>query len=192
MRQRILHLIDEHFLLKKTLVDNVQQIERAAELIVRSYRSHGKVLVFGNGGSAADAQHFAAELVGRFKRERQALAAIALTTDTSILTAMANDYGFDRVFARQVEALAMPGDVVIGITTSGNSPNVLQAVESAKQIGTATMVLNGRDGGKLKGKADVEVIVASKDTARIQEAHILCIHIICELVEEVLSHDKSN
>jgi len=158
-------------------------LEDVARRILACYRAGGKILVFGNGGSAADAQHFAAELVGRYKRERAALPAIALTTDTSILTAVANDYSYADVFARQVEAHARPGDVVIGISTSGNSENVLRALTVARRIGAMTVVLSGGSGGKLKDLADVSVIAPSSDTPRIQESHITAIHIVCDLVE---------
>jgi D-sedoheptulose 7-phosphate isomerase len=146
----------------------------------------GKLLIFGNGGSAADAQHFAAELVGRFLMERRALPAIALTTDTSILTAVGNDYGFDAVFERQVEALAQPGDVAFGISTSGNSENVLRALRLARGKDCLTVGLIGRDGGKIAGFVDMEMTIPSKATPRIQEAHSTIIHILCDLIEKRL------
>lgn len=142
-----------------------------------------KVLLFGNGGSAADAQHTAAELVGRFSRERKGLPAIALTTDTSILTAVGNDYGFDRIFARQVEALACPGDIVVGISTSGNSPNVLLALEKARSLGAFTIGFTGGAGGRLAPLCNLLFIAPSSVTARIQELHICAWHAICDLVE---------
>lgn len=148
-------------------------------------RGH-KLLVMGNGGSAADSQHFVAEIVGRFKMERRALPAIALSTDTSILTAIGNDYGFDYVFSRQVEALAAPGDIVIGISTSGNSPNVLKALNEAKARGCRTIGLLGKDGGSIKAACDLAVVVPSTDTPRIQEGHVTIIHIVCDLVEKAL------
>lgn len=144
----------------------------------------GKILFLGNGGSAADAQHLAAEFVGRFVKERRALPALALTTDTSILTAVSNDYGYDRVFARQVEALANPGDVVVGITTSGNSPNVVEALTAARQQGAVTVGLTGEGGGKIAGQCDICIKVPSRHTARIQEAHILIGHIVCAAIDE--------
>lgn len=156
------------------------------ETVCNALSSGKKVLVMGNGGSAADAQHFAAELIGRFKLERPSLPAIALTTDSSILTAIGNDYGYDAVFSRQVEGLAAAGDVVVGISTSGNSPNVLAAMRLAKEKGCVTVSLLGRDGGSIKGVSDIPIIVPSSDTPRIQEAHILIIHIICDLVEKRL------
>lgn len=143
----------------------------------------GKILLLGNGGSAADCQHIAAEIVGRYQRERRGLPAIALTTDTSILTAVGNDYGFEHIFSRQVEALCTPADVVIGLSTSGNSPNVLAAIHTARQIGAFTMGLTGGSGGKLAQCCDLSLVVASKDTPRIQEAHILVGHLLCDLID---------
>ncbi len=142
-----------------------------------------KILVCGNGGSAADAQHLAAELSGRYVKERKALAGIALTTDTSALTAIANDYGYEFVFSRQVEALGRPGDVLIGISTSGNSPNVIKAVESAQALGMHTIGLLGKDGGKLKGLVDEALVVPSAVTARIQEVHQMVYHFWCECLD---------
>jgi D-sedoheptulose 7-phosphate isomerase len=158
----------------------------AAAAIVQAVRSGGKVLVFGNGGSAADAQHVAAELVGRLERERAAIAAIALSTDTSILTAVANDYSFDRVFARQIEALGRRGDVAVAISTSGASANVLAGVEAARAAGLVVVALTGRDGGALGRAADIHVNVPEQDTARAQEVHRTLLHILCELVEREL------
>jgi D-sedoheptulose 7-phosphate isomerase len=160
-----------------------RQIVEAALLIRDCLAAGRKLLLFGNGGSAADAQHLAAEFVGRFVVERPGLAAIALTTDSSILTAVANDYGFERVFARQIEALAQPGDVVIGISTSGNSANVLEAMNQAANQKLKTMALSGKDGGLLASASDVSVTVPAANTARIQECHIAIGHIWCELVE---------
>jgi D-sedoheptulose 7-phosphate isomerase len=162
------------------------QIEAAVATLVAAFKNGNKLLVMGNGGSAADAQHFAAEMVGRFKMERAALPALALTTDTSILTAIGNDYGFDRAFSRQVEAHAATGDVVVGISTSGNSPNVQVALELAAERGCRTLALLGRDGGSIKNAVEQALIVPSNDTPRIQEGHITIIHIICDLVEKKL------
>lgn len=156
----------------------------AAQMIRDAQAAGGKLLVFGNGGSAADAQHLAAELVNRFQREREAIAAVALTTDASILTSVANDYSFDRVFVRQVEALGRPGDVALGISTSGNSANVVTALETARARGLKTIALTGRDGGALGRLADVHVNVPDESTARVQEVHRTLIHAICELVED--------
>jgi D-sedoheptulose 7-phosphate isomerase len=159
----------------------------AASAIVRSVRGGGKVLVFGNGGSAADAQHVAAELVGRLERERAAIAAIALSTDTSVITAVANDYSFDRVFVRQIEALGRAGDVALAISTSGNSSNVIAAVEAAKRAGLVVVAMTGRDGGALGRAADVHVNVPEAETARAQEVHRTLLHVLCELIEEEVS-----
>ncbi len=159
-------------------------VERAAARVVETLRSGGKLLVFGNGGSAADAQHLAAELVGRFRVERRGLPAVALTTDSSVLTSVGNDSGFERVFARQVEALGGAGDAVVAISTSGESPNVLAAVETARSRGLAVIALTGRDGGRLAGASDVAVVAPVAVTARIQECHVAAIHAICEAVDE--------
>lgn len=161
-------------------------IQKIAELLITTYREGGKVVVFGNGGSAADAQHFAAELVGRFKMEREPLEAIAITTDTSILTSIANDYDYKDVFSRQLDAHLKKGDCAIGISTSGRSQNVLEGLKTAKEKGAKTIGLTGQDGGKLKDIVDICLMAPSTNTPRIQEAHISCLHIICELVEEEL------
>jgi D-sedoheptulose 7-phosphate isomerase len=161
-------------------------IVRAAAAIRGAFAGGGKLLIFGNGGSAADAQHLATELVGRFMRERVALPAIALTTDTSILTAVANDYGFDRVFARQVEALGRPGDVAFGISTSGRSPSVLKALDAAGARGLTTVALTGQDGGPIGAAAQIHINVPAASTPRVQEVHGTLIHAICELVERAL------
>src|SRR5437763_8159257 len=166
--------------------ESSELIFEAARLITRCLKVGGKVLFFGNGGSAADAQHLAAEFVGRFVRERAGLPAIALTTDSSILTAVGNDYGFDQIFARQIQALGRPGDVVIAITTSGNSPNVIEGVKAAKRGNLKTIGLSGKDGGLLAKEADVTITIASPSTARIQECHIGVGHLLCELTEEDL------
>jgi len=158
-------------------------IAEMVTLLVETFSRGGKLLVMGNGGSAADAQHFVAEIVGRFKMERRGLPAIALSTDTSILTAIGNDYGFDRVFSRQVEALAVPGDLIVGISTSGNSPNVLQALKLAREKGCSTVGLLGKDGGSIKEFCDLALIVPTNDTPRVQEGHITIIHIVCDLLE---------
>jgi D-sedoheptulose 7-phosphate isomerase len=163
-----------------------EPLERLGTLVVAALRSGGKLLLFGNGGSAADAQHLAAEFTIRFVKSRCALAAIALTTDSSALTACGNDLGFDQVFSRQIEALGRPGDVAIAISTSGNSPNVITALERAKTQGLTAAALSGKDGGKLRGIADPLVIVPSQETARIQEMHILLGHILCAKVEHQL------
>jgi D-sedoheptulose 7-phosphate isomerase len=160
-------------------------IEKACELMTTALKGGHKVLFAGNGGSAADAQHLAAELTGRFVKERKALPGIALTVDTSALTAIANDYHYDRVFARQLEAFALPGDLFIGISTSGNSQGILNAFETATKLGCKTLGLSGRDGGKMNGICDLNIVVPSNTTARIQEMHILIGHILCKAVDEI-------
>jgi D-sedoheptulose 7-phosphate isomerase len=183
--------ISEHFeghgrVLETVAKDLAGGIADCALLLSAALQGNNKLLIMGNGGSAADAQHFAAELVGRFLRERRALPAVALTTDSSILTAVGNDYGFDEVFKRQVEALAVPGDVVIGISTSGNSENVCRALQAAAQAGCKTVGLLGRDGGRLAGMVDLGLIVPARHTPFIQEAHVTIIHLLCDLVEQQL------
>jgi D-sedoheptulose 7-phosphate isomerase len=162
-------------------------IERAAALMTASLRQGRKLLLMGNGGSAADCQHLAAEFTGRFQQERRPLAALALTTDTSALTCIGNDYGFDEVFARQLAGLAQPGDCAIGISTSGRSPNVLRALERARTLGITTIGLSGRDGGDMRALCDLCIVVPHADTARIQEAHIFIGHSWCALVEQALA-----
>lgn len=176
---------------QRALLDSMERqmaplIAGMAARLVETLSGGGKLLIMGNGGSAADAQHFAAEIVGRFKMERRALPALSLSTDSSILTAVANDYGFDTIFSRQVEALASPGDAVIGISTSGNSPNVAGALRLARQRGCTTIALLGRDGGDIRELCDLSLVVPSWDTPRIQEGHITIIHIVCGLVERAL------
>ena len=160
-----------------------EAIEQAAKFIAGALKSGGRVLICGNGGSAADAQHFAAELTGRYKSERAPLAGIALTTDTSALTAIANDYGYEDVFARQCAALGRAGDVLVGISTSGNSANVLAAISAARGLGLATVGLSGKGGGAMNDACELNIVVPSNDTARIQEMHILIIHSICQWVD---------
>jgi D-sedoheptulose 7-phosphate isomerase len=164
-----------------------EPIQRIGERMVQTLQAGGKLLLCGNGGSAADAQHIAAELVGRFIRARAGLPAIALTTDTSALTAIANDFGYEQVFARQVQALARPGDLLVGISTSGNSANVLKAVEMAHAMGVHTVGLLGGSGGALAGRVNDALVVPSPDTPRIQECHILLGHIWCQMIDDALS-----
>src|ERR1700743_2408506 len=159
-------------------------IETACKMMTTVINNGNKVLIAGNGGSAADAQHIAAELTGRFVKDRKGLPGIALTTDTSALTSIANDYGYDHVFSRQVEALARPGDLFIGISTSGNSEGILNAFRSAKELKCGTLGLSGRDGGKMNGLCELNIIVPSNITARIQEMHILIGHILCKAVDD--------
>ena len=184
---RIEEIVREHQQVAGSVSELKGEIASAGGELVRCLRAGGKVLWMGNGGSAADAQHMAAELVGRYARERTGLASIALTTDSSILTAIGNDFGYDRVFGRQIEALCRAEDVVVAISTSGNSPNLLLGVERAKEIGAFTIALTGRGGGRLGPLADLEIRVPSDSTARIQEAHLLVEHILCELVDEALA-----
>jgi len=166
----------------KNLLTN--EIIQAAIICINSLSANGKILIFGNGGSAADAQHIAAELVGRYKGERKALAAIAITTDTSILTCVSNDYGYEEVFSRQIEALARKDDVAIGISTGGTSANVINALRLAREIGCKTIGLSGRNGGKFNSYCDINLIVPDQDTPRIQEMHIMIGHILCELIDK--------
>jgi D-sedoheptulose 7-phosphate isomerase len=166
--------------------DLAPAIAEMSSLITTALANGSKLLVMGNGGSAADSQHFVAEIVGRFKMERRALPAVALTTDTSILTAIGNDYGFESIFSRQVEALAVPGDIVVGLSTSGNSPNVLKAFHAARERGCRTIGLLGKEGGSIRAACDLALVITSTDTPRIQEGHITIIHIVCDLVEKAL------
>jgi len=192
MREVIIRELEESAGIKKMIAENLSDIiADAARIILNAYKAGRKVLLIGNGGSAADAQHIAAELAGRFKLERAGLPAIALTTNTSTLTALANDYGYDSVFSRQVEALANAQDVLIPITTSGTSPNILKAVETAHSKGVVVIALTGKNGGKLKSMADLAIVVPSDNTPRIQEAHITIGHIICHLVEKELFNESS-
>lgn len=161
-------------------------IDQCCSVMVEALQNGNKILIMGNGGSAADAQHFAAELVGRFLLERKPLSAIALSTDTSILTAVGNDYGFDEVFNRQVAALAQPGDVVVGISTSGNSPNVLKALRTAHELGARTVGLLGKDGGVIAGMVEVNLTVRVSGTPFVQEAHAAIIHVLCDQIEKRL------
>ncbi|MFQ5444448.1 MAG: D-sedoheptulose 7-phosphate isomerase [Nitrospinales bacterium] len=181
--------IEQHLLasaeLKRVIAQTLsKEIYKAIQLIHTSLKNGGKLLLMGNGGSAADAQHIAAELVGRYKRERKAIPAIALTVDSSTLTAVGNDYGFDNIFSRQVEALVCKGDVLVGISTSGNSENVIRGLKLANELGAVTIGLLGNQGGKAKENVQVAIVVPSNDTARIQEAHITIGHIICEILEQ--------
>jgi len=175
--------IDHIKVTQKTSESLNKKIEIAAKICIASLLDNGKILIMGNGGSAADAQHIAAELVGRYKLERNALPAIALTTDTSAITSIANDYGYENVFNRQVQALANKNDVVIGISTGGTSTNVVKALETAKKIGCKTIGFSGKDGGMFNSLCDLNLIVNSDNTPRIQEMHILIGHSICHLIE---------
>jgi D-sedoheptulose 7-phosphate isomerase len=169
----------------------ISMIAKTSEILVDAFNHGNKVLLFGNGGSAADAQHIAAEFVGRFAFDRPALPALALSVNSSSLTAIGNDYGFDQVFSRQIEALGRSGDVTIGISTSGNSPNVLRALSAAKKIGLHTIALTGCTGGELRNAVDHCICVPSIETPRVQECHILIGHIISDLVEQTIFHEQS-
>ncbi|MDP2831384.1 MAG: D-sedoheptulose 7-phosphate isomerase [Candidatus Omnitrophota bacterium] len=191
MYERIKDILLESIQVKEEILRNqIGQIAGIAQLMIDCLKKDGKVIVFGNGGSASDSQHIAAELVGRFKKDRSALAAIALTTNTSILTSLANDYGYDVVFSRQVEALGKKNDVVLGISTSGKAKNVALGIKQAKKMGIKTVALSGGDGGDIVKLADVSLVVPSKITARIQEAHITNAHIICEMIEQELCQEQ--
>ena len=187
MREKIIDIINDAIHIKEQILQTqIENIIKVAKLIISSFKSGGKVLIFGNGGSAADAQHIAAEFIGRFQLERQALPALCLNTNTSVLTALSNDYGYEIVFARQMEALAKPQDIAIGISTSGKAKNVLLAIKKAKEMGLKTVCLSGGTGGELARSADICLLMPSSVTARIQEAHITIAHIICEMVETEL------
>ncbi len=179
----ILAIFKEHQQVMGLLEPMIPQIQEIAEKIISSLKNQGTVFWMGNGGSAAEAQHMAAELIGRFKKERRALASIALTTDSSILTCLSNDYDFNIIFSRQLEALCKPQDIVIGLSTSGNSENILRGVQAAKNIGAYTIGFTGQQGGKLKNLADNCFTAPSDNTPRIQEVHQLVCHTICEIVE---------
>ncbi|MFC1988641.1 D-sedoheptulose 7-phosphate isomerase [Chloroflexota bacterium] len=188
IHREIIERLEENTRVIKAIVDsNISDIENMVRLVITALNAGGKVVLFGNGGSASDAQHIAGELVGKFMVERKALPAIALTTNTSILTAIGNDSGYEVTFSRQVEALVNRGDVVIGISTSGNSPNVTEAIKTAKMKGASTIGLTGGNGGKLAEVVDLVLKVPSHITPRIQEAHITIGHIVCELVEKELA-----
>jgi D-sedoheptulose 7-phosphate isomerase len=187
MKEKIEKYLKETIGVKQELLKNqVDTLSQMAKVLIHCIRSDGKILIFGNGGSAADSQHMAAELVGRFKKERPPIAAIALSTDTSTLTALANDYGYSASFKRQLEALGRRGDAAIGISTSGNSDNVYEALLSAKKMGLKIITMTGKDGGKISGIADVAFKVPSNDTPHIQESHITAVHIVCGLIEDEL------
>jgi D-sedoheptulose 7-phosphate isomerase len=175
--------IAEHLMVINSLREQQPLLQRIAEKMTSAILAGHKVLWCGNGGSAADSQHLAAELMGHFRRERRGLPSIALTTDTSILTAVANDYGYERVFERQVEALCTKGDVLVGISTSGSSKNVCAALKSARKSGAFAVAFTGQGGGAMASVADITLSIASKDTARIQEGHILCGHMLCDWIE---------
>ena len=186
MEERINSVLEEQIANLENLKNNgyKENLINVVNIITNCMKNGGKVLICGNGGSAADSQHFAAELVGRFKLERKGLPAIALSTDTSVLTCMGNDYGYDSIFSRQVEALGNKGDVLIGFSTSGNSNNVITAIEGGKKKGLTTIGFLGKDGGKLKDMVDVDLTFNYSETARTQEHHLMTYHLICEFVEK--------
>jgi D-sedoheptulose 7-phosphate isomerase len=175
--------VNEHIFIASSISDLLPDIGKVASILIDTFSKGNKLLIFGNGGSASDAQHIAAELVGRFIKERAGLPAIALNTDTSILTSVGNDYGYESIFSRQIEALSKPGDVVMGISTSGNSKNVVKALKIASTLNCRTVGLLGKDGGEIKEITDINIIVPSDSTARIQEMHILIGHMLCEVVD---------
>jgi D-sedoheptulose 7-phosphate isomerase len=191
LRGRIEEILTEVADLKaRFLAEQGEQVVAAARMLAQVLRAGGKVFIFGNGGSAADAQHLAAEFINRFEIERPPLAAVALTTDTSVLTSIANDYDFDQVFAKQLRGLGRAGDLAWGISTSGTSPNVVRAFKTARELGLKTLALCGRDGGALAGLADIALVVPSLSTPRIQEVHLTIGHVLCELVDRLLFPEK--
>lgn len=193
MKKIVIDELEESIVTTKKMIQSLpDEIITAVSVILDSYKAKGKIFLIGNGGSAADAQHIAAEFMGRFKLERNGLPAIALTTDTSIITALSNDYGYEMVFSRQLEALSNGGDVLIAITTSGTSTNILKAVDVARLKNIKVIGLTGGNGGELKNVADITIIVPSNNTPRIQEAHITIGHIICNLVEKEMFNESSS
>ena len=191
MQSIIKHEFSEHIKVTVETIKSIgKPIEIAAKLCIDSLKNGNKILIFGNGGSAADAQHIAAEIVGRYKTERKGLSAIALTTDTSILTSISNDYGYLYMFKRQVEALANDGDVLIGISTGGTSANVVSALKIAKKLGCQSIGFSGRDGGEFNSVCDVNLKAIAEDTPRIQEMHILFGHIICHLIDQAFNNSN--
>jgi D-sedoheptulose 7-phosphate isomerase len=186
MEEKISSILQESIELHRWLLTLTPQISQAARMFIKCIEGGGKVMFGGNGGSAADAQHLAAELVNRFKKERRPLAGLALTTDTSIITSIGNDYSFDEIFAKQIMALGRAGDLLVGISTSGNSKDVIRALETARSMGIATIGLTG-DSGKIRDMVDCALCIPSGNTPRVQEAHILIGHILCELLEDAFS-----
>ena len=187
MQDVIKNNFSEHLDVTRKLLDSsLEQIQLFGELLSNCLQDNGTIFWCGNGGSASDSQHIAAELVGRFNKERQALKSIALTTDTSILTSVGNDYGFENIFSRQLEGLGSSGDILVGISTSGNSENIIRVFQTAKELGIISILLSGKDGGKAKKISDHSLVINSDTTARIQEAHILVGHVLCDLIEERL------
>ncbi len=191
METEIISYIKESQEVKTKIIENnVLEIKTITNIIIDCLKAGNKLLICGNGGSAGDSQHFAAEIIGRYKMERRSLPAIALTTDTSIITAIGNDYGYDQIFKKQVEGLANKGDILIGISTSSNSPNIIEAYKEAKKKGAICIGLLGNEGGKMKNYCDYNFIVPSNNTPRIQESHGMAIHIICEILEKEIFKEK--
>ncbi|MHB8836363.1 MAG: D-sedoheptulose-7-phosphate isomerase [Candidatus Methylomirabilia bacterium] len=189
MKERIVRIFDEHARLQREfLKHNTEMLEKVSGLLIQAFRKGRTVYFFGNGGSAADAQHLAAEFVNRFRLDRRALPALALNVDTSVLTSIANDFGYDRIFARQIEALGHADDVAVGLSTSGASPNVIEGIRLARRQGLVTVGFSGGDGGALLRETDHCIVVPSNTTARVQEMHILAGHVICDIVEQDLVH----
>jgi D-sedoheptulose 7-phosphate isomerase len=184
MKNVIKNQINEHIRVSNSLHSLTEEIIESSQLCINSLKSGGKILLFGNGGSAADAQHIAAELVGRYKVERKGLPAIALTTDTSVITSIGNDFGYDHIFDRQIDALAKKGDIAIGISTSGKSGNVISALKLASKLNCITIGFSGQDGGAMNQTCNINLVVPSEDTPRIQEIHIVIGHIICHLIDQ--------
>lgn len=190
MKKMVKDILNDSIKIKEAFLTdeaNLDAVSQAAQAIINCYNGGGKVLVFGNGGSAADSQHLAAELMVRFEKERKSLPAVALTTDTSIITAASNDYDFSKIFSRQVEGLLDSKDVIFAISTSGNSENVLEGIKAARVKKVPVIALLGRDGGSIAAQADIPIVVRGESTARIQEVHVTIIHIICKLVEDALA-----
>lgn len=188
----IVSRIEESIDVKKQILNSAKllgQINTLASEISRTLKDGGKILLCGNGGSASDALHFAGEIVGRFQKERQGWPAIVLNADVATMTAISNDYGYENVYARQVKAQMISKDMLIGISTGGNSANIIKATACAKEIGGRTVILSGKDGGMLKEMADISIIIPSEVTARIQEGHIMIIHILCELIENMMTEE---
>ena len=185
MQNKIKAELKESIEVKNLIIKNIApQIEQAAKMMVEALKAAKKILLFGTGGSAADAQHIAAELIGRYMKDRKSLPAIALTTDTSIITSLSNDFGFETIFAKQIEGLAKCGDIAFGISTSGNSKNVSEGLEKAKELGCKTIGLLGCDGGRIADAADLSIVIPCRSTPRIQESHITIGHILCGLIEQ--------
>ena len=191
MKNKIRDIFKESIRVKeKTSQEQIDTIAKITRMIIRSLKNNGKIILCGNGGSAADCQHIACEFIGRFKKNRDPLPAIALSTDTSVLTSLANDYSYELVFAKQVQGLAKKNDILIAISTSGTAGNVIKAVETAKDFGLKTVAFTGKGGGKLAKLTDISFIVPSQDTPRIQEVHITAAHAICEIVEEYFYNNQ--